>query len=133
MYNCNTDCNKICPRWIGSDSVSVITVDGTNTLVIDIPTATYGNCENYCLFILQTIPDTATINMHVAISIGGDTTTVYPLVCYKTGLQAIASQIASRTRVCTRVRTNTVTGSFVAYSGLRNVCIDTLASLPVTP
>lgn len=130
MFNCNTNCNKICPRWIGSTSITVVTVDGTDTLVIDIPDAQYNDGEQYCILTLQAIPDTATVNMPVAISIGGVTTTVYPLVCHCTGLQAIASQLCTRTKYRTCVRTNATTGSFVAYSGLRNICVDTLASLP---
>lgn len=131
MQNCN-NCNKICPRWIGSTSVTVVTIDGTDTLVIDIPAGQYNNGEDYCIFVLQAIPAAATINMPVAISIGGVTTTVYPLVCYSTCLQAVAPQVSSRTRICTKVQTNTVSGVFKAYKGLRVHCPAVLASIPVT-
>lgn len=132
MYNCNTNCNKLCPRFIPSTSISVVTVDGVDTLVIDIPAGRYQNKCKYCIFTLQAIPATATVNMPVAISIGGDTTTVYPLVCCKTCIQATSSQVRTRTRYCTEVQTNTVSGVFKAYSGLSIYCPETLAALPVT-
>ena len=132
MNNCNTNCNKLCPRFVPSDSVSVVTVDGIDTLVIDIPAASYTNREQYCIVVLQNIPDTVTINMPVAISIGGVTTTVYPLVCGKSCLQATASQIHSRTRYCTRVQTNATGGVFKAYSGLSACAPTVLAALPVS-
>ena len=131
MYNCNGNCNKLCPRFIPTVSITVVTVDGTDTLVLDIPAGTYLNDERYCIIIVQTIPDTATVNMPVAISIGGDTTTVYPLICHKTCLQATASQVKTRTKYCTKVRTDNTSGVFVAGSGLRMYCPDVLASLPV--
>lgn len=132
MSNCSNNCNKLCSKFIPSVSISVVTVDGTDTLVIDVPAGTYSNGCQYCIFTLQAIPAAATVNMPVAISIGGDTTTVYPLVCYKTCLQAIASQVRTRSRYCTIVQTNTVSGVFKAYSGLSVNCPDTLASLPVS-
>ena len=76
---CNNTC-KICPKAIYSNSVTIAAIAGTETLVIDIPAGYYPNGGQYCLFIIQSIPTTATINMPVAISIGGVTTTVYPLV-----------------------------------------------------
>lgn len=131
MNNCSNNCNKLCPRFVPSVSITVVTVDDVDTLVIDIPAANYANGCQYCIFTLQAIPAAATVNMPVAISIGGDTTTVYPLVCHKTCLQATASQVRARSRYCTKVQTNTVSGVFKAYSGLSVYCSETLASLPV--
>lgn len=131
MSNCTNNCNRLCSKFIPSVSITVVTIDGTDTLVIDVPAGAYLNGCQYCIFTLQTIPDAATVNMPVAISIGGDTTTVYPLVCNKTCLQATASQVRARSRYCTIVQTNTVSGVFKAYSGLSIYCPDTLASLPV--
>lgn len=132
MSNCSNNCNRLCKNFVPSVSITVITVDGTDTLVIDIPEANYTNGCQYCIFTLQAIPAAATVNMPVAISIGGDTTTVYPLVSCKTCIQATASQVRTRTRYCTIVQTNTVSGVFKAFSGLSIYCPDTLASLPVT-
>ena len=132
MSNCNNNCNKLCSKFIPSVSITVVTVNGADTLVIDIPSGTYSNGCQYCIFTLQAIPEAATVNMPVAISIGGDTTNVYPLVSCKTCIQATASQVRTRTRYCTIVQTNTVSGVFKAYSGLSVYCPDILASLPVS-
>lgn len=131
MYNCNNNCNRLCSNLVISTTVTVVTVDGTDTLVIDIPAATYSNHCKYCLVIAQSIPTTATVTMPVAISIGGDTTTVYPLVCSKTCLQAVACQVSTRTKYCTVVQTNTTSGVFRVLSGLKAYCPEVLASLPV--
>ena len=131
MYYCNNNCNRLCPRFIISTSVTVVTVDGTDTLVIDIPTGTYQNCEKYCIVVAQAIPATATTTMPVAVSIGGDTTTVYPLVCSKNCLQAVACQVRARAKYVTVVQTNTASGVFKVLHGLGNYCPDVLASLPV--
>ena len=128
---CNGNCNRLCPNLIISTGVSIVAIDGTDTLVIDIPAGTYGNSCKYCLVIAQAIPTGATITTPVAISIGGDTTTVYPLVCYKTCLQALACQVRTRTKICTYIQTDTVSGVFKAVYGLGAYCPDVLASLPV--
>ena len=131
-FNCYSQCNSLCPNYIISDSVSVVTVNGTDTLLIDIPTGTYGNGCTYCIIIAQNRPTTATVDMPVAISIGGNTTTVYPLVCNRTCLQATACQISGRTRIKAIVQTNTTGGVFRACSGLGSCCYQRLTSLPVT-
>lgn len=131
MYNCNNNCNKLCPNLIISTAVTVVTVDGVDTLVIDVPAGTYGNHCKYCLVVAQSIPTTATVSMPVVVSIGGDTTTVYPLVCSKTCLQAVACQVSTRTKYCTVVQTNTTSGVFRVLSGLRAYCPEVLNSLPV--
>jgi hypothetical protein len=132
MTYCNRNCNKLCPRYIISNSVTVVTIDGTDTLVIDIPLGAYNNRENYCIVVAQAIPTTATVTMPVAISIGGDTTTVYPLVCCKTCLQAVACQVNSRRIYKTIVATDTTSGVFKVLSGLGAYCPEVLTSLPIT-
>lgn len=129
MNNCKNIC-KLCPRLIISQSVTVITVDGTDTLVIDLPARAYNNCEKYCIIVAQTIPTTATILMPVAFSIGGVTTTVYPLTnsCCQ---QITACGIRTRTKYATRVITTATGGQFRL---LGNVCCypsTNLSSLPV--
>ena len=57
---CNNTC-KICPKAIYSNSVAVVSISGIETLVIDIPAGYYPNGGQYCLFIIQSIPATATI------------------------------------------------------------------------
>ena len=129
-YNqCNKNC-RICDRIIISTAVTVITVDGTDTLVIDIPTGTYFDGCKYCLVIAQAIPTTATIAMPVAISIGGDTTTVYPLTRCDCS-QATACAIRTRTKYPVRVSTSAIGGVFKVLSGLSCSPDNALASLPV--
>ena len=72
MSNCiNRQC-RLCPNLVISDAVTVVTVDGVDTLVIDIPAGgCYCDNKRVCLVVAQTIPATATINQPVAISIGG--------------------------------------------------------------
>ena len=131
MYYCKNNCNRLCPRFIISTAVTVVTIDGTDTLVIDIPAGTYQNCEKYCIVVAQAIPATATTTMPVAVSIGGDTTTVYPLVCYKNCLQAVACQVRARAKYVTVVQTNTTSGVFKVLHGLGAYCPDVLNSLPI--
>ena len=129
MY-CQNSC-KLCDNLIISQSVTVITIDGTDTLVIDLPSRTYGDCCKYCIVIAQTIPTTATINMPVAFSIGGVTTTVYPFVKCDCS-QVTACQIRTRTRYSTRVSTNSTGGVFKSLGGLSCCPTNNLQSLPVT-
>ena len=131
MNNC-----KICDRLIISDSVTVVTVAGTPTLVIDLPApgtaniAPYLNNCKYCIVVAQTIPDTATINMPGAISIGGVTTTVYPLVRCDCA-QVTACAIRTRTKYPVIVSTNATSGVFKVLKGLSCAPNNAIASLPV--
>jgi hypothetical protein len=126
---CKPSC-KLCDNLIISQSVTVITVDGVDTLVIDLPSRFYGDGCKYCIVIAQTIPDTATINQPVAFSIGGDTTTVYPFVRCDCS-QITACGIRTRTRYSTRVSTNAVGGVFKSLGGISCCPNNNLASLPV--
>lgn len=130
MYNCNYSC-KLCKRLAISDSVTVTTINGVDTLVINIPNASYRDCEKVCIVIAQTIPTTATINMPVAISIGGVTTTVYPVVrCDCT--QVTACAIRTRTKYAFRVNTTATGAVFKSLGGLCCSPNNVLASIPVT-
>ena len=126
---CKPSC-KLCDKLIISQSVTVVTVDGTDTLVIDLPARAYGNKCKYCIVIAQTIPDTATINQPVAFSIGGDTTTVYPFVRCDCS-QVTACAIRTRTRYSTIVSTNAVGGVFKSLGGLHCCPTNVLETLPV--
>lgn len=127
--SCTTSCT-FCKRLIISQSVTVITVDGTDTLVIDLPTGSYMNGEKYCIVIAQAIPAGATVNMPVAFSIGGVTTTVYPFTRCDCA-QATACAIRTRTRYSTRVITTATGGTFRSLGGLSCAPNNALASLPV--
>ena len=121
---------KLCDKIIISTSVTVATIDGTDTLVIDIPAATYANYHRYNIVIAQTIPTTATIGMPVAISIGGDTTTVYPLTSCDCA-QVTACAIRTRTKYPVMVITNSTSGVFRVLANLSCAPNTNLASLPV--
>lgn len=126
--NCNNNC-KICPRIVISTAVTVVTVDGVDTLVIDLPSASYGNTCKYCVVVAQAIPTTATIAMPVAFSIGGDTTTVYPFInCNCT--QITACGVQTRTRYPVAVFTNATSGVF---RSLRDVSCYPTANLSSIP
>jgi hypothetical protein len=127
---CKPSC-KLCKNLIISTAVTVITVDGTDTLVIDLPVGTYSDNCKYCVVIAQTIPATATINMPVAFSIGGDTTTVYPFVRCDCS-QVTACAIRTRTRYSTIVSTNAIGGVFKSMGGLSCSPNNNLLSLPIT-
>lgn len=126
---CNGNC-KICPRIVISTAVTVITVDGVDTLVIDLPAGSaFLNGCRYCVVIAQTIPATATINMPVAFSIGGDTTTVYPFINCNC-VQVTACGVQSRTKYPVCVLTSTTSGVFRSLRHLRCYPADNLLSLP---
>lgn len=127
--NCNNNC-KICPNLVISTGVSVVTVDGTPTLVIDLPLANYGNLCKYCIVVAQAIPDTATINMPVAFSINGVTTTVYPFMNCNC-VQVTACGIQTRTRYPVSVLTNTTSGVFRSTRPIACYPATNLASLPI--
>ena len=126
---CKPSC-QLCDKLIISTAVTVVTVDGTDTLVVDLPIRTYGDGCKYCIIIAQTIPDTATINMPVAFSIGGDTTVVYPFVRCDCS-QVTACGIRTRTRYSTVVSTNAIGGVFKSLGGLSCYPQNNLLSLPV--
>lgn len=124
MTRCTNQC-RICDSLVISDSVAVA---GT-TLVINIPEGSYGNGEIYCIIAAQAIPDAATINMPVAISIGGDTATLYPLTD-RCGVQLTASELRTRTRYKAMVRTNATGGIFRLFCKFGNRTTNDLAALP---
>lgn len=78
---------KRCSNFVLSTSVTV----GTGVLTVNIPNR-FRNCG--CLVIAQAIPDTATVNLPVVITIGTDTT-AYPLIdtC---GVQMSAGRLRAR-------------------------------------
>lgn len=127
--SCNNNC-KICKNLVISTSVTVITVDGTDTLVIDLPAgSTFLNGCKYCVIVAQSIPATATINMPVAFSIGGDTTVVYPFINCNC-VQVTACGVQSRTRYPVCILTSTTSGVFRSLRHLRCYPADNLLSLP---
>lgn len=122
--SCNTRCN-ICERIVFSNS---ITVTG-ETLVINIANGSYADCQKFCLILIQNIPDTATINMLVGITIGTDTT-VYPMVrCDCT--QVTACALRTRTRYPMKVATTATSAVFKVLRNLSCAPDNRLAAVPV--
>lgn len=105
MACCGITC--LCNHIVLSQSVTF----EDDTLLINLPAGAYENGEKYCLVIAQPIPTETTIAADVAITIGTDTTTTYPLVNNNcTNVQAC--QISTRTKYPTRVATNIGEGVF---------------------
>ena len=124
-------CSHVCHLCDNLIISSAVTFDaGTNTLIVDLPAATYYNHKKYCIVISQAIPAETTLNAVVSISIGGDTTTLYPLV--KCNCQQVtACNIRTRTRYSTVVATNTISGVFRLTGPIGCAGTEVLASLPV--
>ena len=89
--SCKPVC-KLCPNLVISQAV---TFTGGN-LEINLPAGSYNDCEKYCIVVAQAIPDTATINAPVYITIGTGTT-LYPLT-KRNCAQVTACGIRTRTR-----------------------------------
>lgn len=132
MSNCKNIC-QLCKNFVTSNSVSVVTVNGVDTLVIDLPNnipCGYTNGRKVCIAVTQNIPETATILMPVAISIGGVTTTVYPLLDGSCN-PITACGIRTRTRYSTCV--NTLNGGSFRLLGKTNCYPQRIInSLPIT-
>lgn len=132
MSNCKNICS-LCRNFITSASVTVVTVNGTDTLVIDLPAnipGGYTNNRKICFAVIQNIPTAATILMPVAISIGGDTTNVYPLLDGYCN-QITACGIRTRTRYSTCVSTLSG-GSFRMLGKVNCYPQNIIASLPIS-
>lgn len=130
MSNCIKDC-RLCRNIVISTAVTVITINGTDTLVIDVPAGFYPDCGRVCLVVAQTIPTTATITMPVAISIGGDTTTVYPIVNCDCS-QVTACAIRTRTKYGLRISTSATSAVFRTINKLNCYPQETLAVIPAS-
>lgn len=125
----NNNC-QLCRNLVISTGVSVVTVNDTDTLVIDIPNGVYTNGCKVCLVIAQAIPTTATIAMPVAISIGGDTSVVYPIVGCGCN-QATACSIRTRRRYPLKVALGPTTAVFRSLGNLSCAPNTAPASIPV--
>lgn len=123
--DCNRNCNSLCPGIVISTAVTFV----GGTLVIDIPATSFRDGQKLCLIVAQTIPATTTITAPVAISIGGDTTTLYPVVGCDC-VQITACAIRTRTRYPMRVNTNATSAVFKVLRGLSCAPDNALTSIP---
>ena len=126
--SCKNAC-RLCDKLVISQSVTVVTIAGVDTVVIDLPARAYNDGCKYCVIIAQAIPTTATIGSPVAFSIGGDTSTVYPFVRCDCS-QVTVCGIRTRTRYSTIVSTNSIGGVFKSLGGLSCYPVNNLTSLP---
>lgn len=118
----------LCSHIVISQSVTY----SNNVLTIDLPAGAYENGGTYCLVIAQDIPTDTTIAADVAITIGGDTTTTYPLVNNNcTNIQAY--QIQTRVKYPTIVSTNIGEGVFKLSNNINCVRCNrnSAAALPI--
>ena len=105
MSECVKNC-RLCDKFILSQAITF--TDGT--LIVNLPTNAYGNCEKYCIVLAQSIPAETTINAPVVFTIGTGTTQ-YPFVnCNCTPIYA--SQVRTRRIYSTRVNTGVNDGVF---------------------
>lgn len=123
--SCKNVC-RLCPSLIISESV--LFDPTTNSLDITIPNNSYRSGDKVCIVVAQSIPSSTTINALVYIVVNGVRFPLQKCNC----VQAVASEIKSRTKYSTRVVTNTVSGAF-RLLGTINFCSqpDNLISLPV--
>lgn len=121
MSNC-----RICKRFVGSLTVTVT----ATALVINIPDATYEDCDRLCLAVLQAIPTTATRGLPVVVTIGTDTTE-YPLVACN-GTPVTQEYIGEGNIYKLKVLT---TSSSAVFKVLNNLCMAStnIPFIPTTP
>ena len=105
MSQCVKNC-RLCDKFILSQT---ITFDGTS-LVVNLPTNSYGNCQKYCIVLAQAIPEETTINAPVVFTIGTGTTEYLFVNCDCTPI--LASQVRTRRIYPTRVNTGVNDGVF---------------------
>ncbi len=105
---------SVCPNLVISTAVTF--ADGT--LTVNIPAGSYSNGQKVCLVIAQAIPETATVDAPVVVTIGTGTVE-YPLQ-RSNGLQLTSREIRTRTKYVTCVATNATTGAFRLVGKLCN-------------
>lgn len=125
---CNKSCNECCNK-VYSTSVTVGTVGTVPTLLINIPAQSFKNCQRGCIVLTQNIPNTATINMPVAITIGADTTNTYPVVSCNCS-QVTACALRTRRRYPFKVSTTPTGGVFKILKNLSCSPNNNLLSIP---
>ena len=102
---CRNVC-KLCPRLVISQNVTF----ASGVLTVNLPAGSYNRGEKYCIVIAQAIPDAATINAPVVITIGTGTVQ-YPLT-RRNCAQVTACGLRTRTRYAVCVSTSPTGGSF---------------------
>lgn len=120
-------CNKACKECERKVYVSDITF-AAGTLTLNFPdTMSYVNGCKYCFVLTTTLPDAATVNAPVVVTVG-DGTTEFPLLD-RCGAQVVASQLRTRRRNPFRVSTTSTGGTVTLLCCLPEVDGTTLAAL----
>lgn len=122
---CKNVC-RLCPNLVISTAVAFDAAN--NVLNITIPNNGYKNGQKVCIVVAQTIPTATTRTALVNIIIEDST---FPLVKCNCA-QASACEINSRTKYCTRVVTDTVSGSFRLLGKIYPCSLNNLNTLPIT-
>lgn len=102
---CKTVC-RLCDRLVISQAVTF----AGGALTINLPAGNYRNGQKYCIVVAQSIPDAATINAPVVVTIGTGTNQ-YPLTRCDCA-QVTACGIRTRTKYSTVVNTTGTGGTF---------------------
>ena len=121
--SCNTACRE-CDRKV---YVSTITF-AAGTLTLNFPDSmSYVNGCKYCFVLTTDLPDTATVNAPVVVTVGAGTTT-FPLLD-RCGRQVVVQQLRTRRRYPVRISTTATGGSVTVMCCLPDVDGTTLAAL----
>ena len=121
--SCNTACRE-CDRKV---YVSTITF-AAGTLTLNFPDSmSYVNGCKYCFVLTTDLPDTATVNAPVVVTVGAGTTT-FPLLD-RCGRQVVVQQLRTRRRYPVRISTTATGGSVTVLCCLPDVDGTTLAAL----
>ena len=102
---CKTVC-RLCDRLVISQAVTF----AGGTLTINLPAGSYQNGQKYCIVVAQSIPDTATINAPVVVTIGTGTAQSPLTKC--NCAQVTACGIRTRTKYSAVVVTTATGGTF---------------------
>lgn len=121
--SCNTACRE-CDRKV---YVSTITF-AAGTLTLNFPDSmSYVNGCKYCFVLTTDLPDTATVNAPVVVTVGAGTT-AFPLLD-RCGRQVVVQQLRTRRRYPVRISTTATGGSVTVMCCLPDVDGTTLATL----
>ena len=120
-------CNCACKECEKKVYVSTITF-AAGTLTLNFPdNMTDANGCKYCFVLTTALPDTATVNAPVVVTVGAGTTE-FPLLD-RCGAQVVAQQLRTRRRYPFRVSTTAAGGSVNLLCCLPEVDGTTLAAL----
>ena len=124
-------CNYACKECERKVYVADITF-AAGVLTLNFPdTMAYVNGCKYCFVLTTNLPDAATVNSPVVVTVGAGTTT-FPLLT-RCGTQVVAQQLRTRRRYPFKVSTTATSGSVTILCCLPGVDGTTLAALNDAP